>query len=76
MANDTKPAGDDDGGGAAGPLGLDRWLLEILACPACRAAVEVDEPASTLVCTGCGLAYPVRDGIPVMLVDEALRPGG
>jgi len=61
---------------SAGPLGLDPWLLEILACPACRAPVTVDESASTLVCTGCGLAYPVRDGIPVMLVDEALRPGG
>ena len=65
-----------DGSGAAGPLGLDSWLLEILACPACRAPVRVDEAASTLVCTGCGLAYPVRDGIPVLLVDEALRPSG
>ena len=62
--------------GAVGPLGLDPWLLEILACPACRASVRVDEAASTIVCTGCGLVYPVRDGIPVMLVDEALRPGG
>jgi uncharacterized protein YbaR (Trm112 family) len=63
-------------GHLTGPLGLDPWLLEILACPACRAPVRVDEPASTLVCTGCGLVYPVRDGIPVMLVDEALKPGG
>jgi len=63
---------DDD---APGPLGLDPWLLDILACPACRAAVRVEEAASTLVCTACGLAYPVRDGIPVMLVDEALHPG-
>ena len=61
---------------AAGPLGLDPWLLEILTCPACRAQVTVDEVASTIVCTGCGLVYPVRDGIPVMLVDEALRPSG
>lgn len=57
------------------PLGLDPWLLDILACPACRAPVEVDEVASKLVCTACRLAYPVRDGIPVMLVDEALHPG-
>jgi uncharacterized protein YbaR (Trm112 family) len=57
-----------------GPLGLEPWLVEILACPACRASVQVDEAASTIVCSGCGLAYPVRDGIPIMLVDEALHP--
>lgn len=61
---------------ASGPLGLDPWLLEILVCPACRTRLRVDEPASTLVCTGCQLVYPVRDGIPVLLVDEALRPSG
>jgi uncharacterized protein YbaR (Trm112 family) len=48
-------------------------LLEIMACPACRAALEDHEDA--LVCTGCGLHYPVRDGIPVMLVSEAHRLG-
>jgi uncharacterized protein YbaR (Trm112 family) len=77
MANDESPptGQPDHGRDAPRPLGLDPWLLEILACPACRASVRVDEPASTLVCTGCGLVYPVRDGIPVMLVDEAIRPG-
>ncbi len=53
---------------------LEPWLLEILACPACHAPLRVDEPAEELVCTGCGLAYPVRDDIPVLLVDEARRP--
>ncbi|GAA1348645.1 Trm112 family protein [Streptomyces beijiangensis] len=58
---------------------LEAGLLEILACPACHAPLR-DESASAetpeLVCTGkdCGLAYPVRDGIPVLLVDEARRP--
>ena len=51
-----------------------------MARPACRSALRVDDAASELVCTRCGLAYPVRDGIPVMLVDEARRtdsaPGG
>ncbi|WNM35521.1 Trm112 family protein [Streptomyces sp. Li-HN-5-11] len=49
-------------------------LLEILACPACHAPFK--EQDTELVCTGqdCGLAYPVRDGIPVLLVDEARRP--
>lgn len=55
---------------------IDDWLLEILACPKCHADLRVDEPASELVCTGCGLAYPVRDDIPVLLVDEARAPGG
>ncbi len=55
---------------------IDDWLLEILACPQCHAPLRADEAASELVCTGeqCGLAYPVRDDIPVLLVDEARRP--
>ena len=56
---------------------IDDWLLEILACPACHAPLREDDPASELVCTNpeCGLAYSVRDDIPVLLVDEARRPG-
>uniref|UniRef100_UPI001C7EFD0F Trm112 family protein n=1 Tax=Nocardioides pelophilus TaxID=2172019 RepID=UPI001C7EFD0F len=51
-------------------------LLAIIVCPACHgelAFVEAGESAAQpeLVCQGCGLAYPVRDGIPVLLVDEA-----
>ncbi|MCX2971598.1 Trm112 family protein [Streptomyces sp. TRM70308] len=58
---------------------LEAGLLEILACPACHAPLREEhtpEDATELVCTGesCGLAYPVRDGIPVLLVDEARRP--
>jgi uncharacterized protein len=62
------------------PLGdamkIDDWLLEILACPQCHAPLRADPEASELVCTNaeCGLAYPVRDDIPVLLVDEARRP--
>ena len=56
---------------------IDNWLLEILACPACHAPLREDDAASELVCTNseCALAYPVRDDIPVLLVDEARRPG-
>jgi uncharacterized protein len=54
---------------------LDPALLEIIVCPDCRGALAVDEEASELVCTYCGLAYPVRDDIPVLLVAEARRPG-
>jgi uncharacterized protein len=55
---------------------IDDWLMEILACPQCHAPLRADEAASELVCTSetCGLAYPVRDDIPVLLVDEARRP--
>ncbi|MFB6846309.1 Trm112 family protein [Streptomyces sp. NPDC056373] len=53
---------------------LESGLLEILACPACHSPLR--EQDAELICTdaGCGLAYPVRDGIPVLLVDEARRP--
>lgn len=57
-------------------MALDERLLEILVCPDCHAAVEHKERRHVLVCTGCGLTYPVRDGIPVMLVEEATRPRG
>lgn len=51
---------------------IDAGLLEILACPVDHAPVrEVDD---RLVCSSCGRRYPVRDGIPVMLIDEA-EPG-
>jgi uncharacterized protein len=57
---------------------VEGWLLDILACPQCHAPLREDEQASELVCTSdaCGLAYPVRDEIPVLLVEEARRPGG
>jgi uncharacterized protein len=58
-------------------MNIDDWLLEILACPKCHADLRADDAASELVCTGCGLAYPVRDDIPVLLVEEARQlPGG
>ena len=55
---------------------LDPRLMEILACPVCHSSLRADEAAEELVCTSdeCGLAYPVRDDIPVLLVDEARRP--
>jgi uncharacterized protein YbaR (Trm112 family) len=50
-------------------------LLEILACPCeAHAALEVDGVRQLLVCTVCLRGFPVRDGIPVMLLDEALPP--
>lgn len=48
-------------------------FLAIAACPACHAKFAVDYDATELVCTNqaCGLAYPVRDNIPVLLIDQA-----
>lgn len=51
------------------PLSAD--LLEILACPRCKQPVEPDASHDHLICRSCRLVYPVRDGIPVMLIDEA-----
>lgn len=52
---------------------LDPELLEILACPSCRSALRVENSTEELACTNpaCGLIYPVRDEIPVLLVPEA-----
>lgn len=47
-------------------------LLEILVCPRCKGELEYRlEPEESLVCRACRLVYPVEDGIPVMLVDDA-----
>jgi hypothetical protein len=52
---------------------LDAQLLEILACPADEhGALRHDAEADTLTCTECGRTYPIRDGIPVLLLDEAI----
>lgn len=48
-------------------------LLEILACPACKAKVELKADGSGLKCVECRRVYPIRDDIPVMLVDEATK---
>lgn len=58
-------------------MALDKELLEILACPNCRGDVEYRQAEDLIVCVGqCGYKYPVRDDIPVMLIDEAIKPEG
>ena len=54
---------------------IDPKLLEILACPACESRPPVKLEHEMLVCTECGRRYPIRDGIPIMLVDQAVLPG-
>ena len=54
---------------------LSQTLLDILACPACKGKIEHVEKDQKLVCQGeCQRRYPIRDGIPVMLIDEAELP--
>ncbi|HZD23724.1 MAG TPA: Trm112 family protein [Acidimicrobiia bacterium] len=50
---------------------IDPTLAEILVCPVDKGALVEDAPAQRLECTECGRRYPVRDGIPIMLVDQA-----
>ena len=51
---------------------IDPQLLEILACPLCKTAVR--QEGDRLICGACRRRYPIRDGIPVMLIDEAEKP--
>ena len=55
------------------PTDIDPKLLEILVCPLTKAPLRYDRAAQELISEEAGLAYPIRDGIPIMLVDEA-RP--
>jgi len=48
---------------------MDKELLNILACPACKASVELKD--NKLHCTNCKRKYPIKDGIPVMLIEES-----
>lgn len=55
---------------------MDPRLLEILVCPVCKGKLEFDKAAQELTCAPCQLAYPVRDGIPIMMQDEARHLSG
>ena len=50
---------------------LSPQLRAILVCPKCKGALEYKESESVLVCPACRLRYPIRDDIPIMLIDEA-----
>jgi len=50
---------------------LDKALMEILACPKCKGDIRYNQNKDGLVCETCKLEYPIRDDIPVMLIDEA-----
>ena len=50
---------------------LDRKMLDLLVCPQTKASLELDEAAQELVSKKAKLAYPVRDGVPILLISEA-----
>ena len=57
--------------GATGPLGLSQVLWDVLACPCpAHAPLTADEAAGQLICTDCGRRFDVKDGVPVLLIDD------
>jgi hypothetical protein len=52
-------------------MAIDAELLEILACPKCKGDIRLTESEDGLICDACKLKYPIKDDIPVMLIDEA-----
>jgi len=57
-------------------MAVDPALLEILVCPECKTPVQLVNDDTGLRCDTCGRVYPIKDDIPVMLVDEATREDG
>ena len=55
---------------------FDKAFLDILACPLCKADLRLEEAKLRFVCARCGRRYPIRDGFPILLVEEAELPEG
>ena len=53
------------------PLALSQDLLDILACPKCKGELRLSDKQDGLICETCKLRYPIKDDIPIMLIDEA-----
>jgi uncharacterized protein YbaR (Trm112 family) len=72
--SDSSPTAPDtslDDTGPTRPAPVDPRLLEILVCPVTKGELVYDRDAGELISRQAGLAYPIRDGIPIMLPDEA-----
>ena len=52
---------------------INKELLDILVCPKCKGELKLDEEKERLICSECKLAYPIKDDIPVMLIEEAAK---
>lgn len=56
-------------------MGISKELLDILACPKCKGDIHLNEKCDGLVCDACKLIYQIKDDIPIMLIDEAIKLG-
>jgi uncharacterized protein YbaR (Trm112 family) len=54
-------------------MAISRDLLDILACPKCKGDIHLNQDSDGLVCEACRLMYPIKDDIPIMLIDEAIQ---
>jgi uncharacterized protein len=54
-------------------MAIDQELLNILACPKCKGDISLNEKKDGLICQTCKLMYPIKDDIPIMLIDEAIK---
>ena len=52
---------------------ISKELLDILACPKCKGDIRLNDAADGLICDACRLMYPIKEDIPIMLIDEAIR---
>lgn len=71
MNTAAKSLPESNGSDAGADAGVDPRLLEVLVCPVTRSALTYDREANELVSRAAGLAFPIRNGVPVMLRDEA-----
>ena len=53
-------------------MAIDKELLAILACPKCKSDIRLNQKGDGLICEACRLMYPIKDDIPVMLIEEAI----
>ena len=53
-------------------MAISKELLDILACPKCKGDIFLNKAGDGLICKACSLIYPIKEDIPVMLIDEAL----
>ena len=54
-------------------MGISKELLDILACPKCKGDIYLNEKENGLICDACKLMYEIKDDIPIMLIDEAIK---
>lgn len=63
----------DSGSQEVVTMAISKDLLDILACPKCKGDIHLNQDGSGLVCEACRLMYPIKDDIPIMLIDEAVH---